>query len=468
MGIDINDIELVVHFAPTGNVCDYVQEIGRAARREDLKGEAYYHYNPKDFKHINRLHGLSTIQHYQLIKVIEKINELYQQSLHSGKKADMTKKRNAMLLDAENFSYIFGPAISDEDDNINKVKTALLLIQKDFESKIGFSPINVRPIPMFSMGFFEIDPRVQEKLKKRYPECVEEIEEQKHICRVRLSAIWNKDYKTHSFPKFKFMVYSKSEDIDFITKYPMSPALCVNIGFENDYSSIFRNTWDAIKKFIFIKVQSGEHTAVTDIAEEIERECGVNKYKARTICEVVIASMDAYRKNFAKTSTPIAIEKTTIDGNTKYQFNVAVNSYFAWVEKGLKKVETDTKNGMLYLINDNGNRTKEYSIILGILEAMGCLTFEMLGGANSQLYIYINQIQALINIIKAPYRYHNRLLEMVAERHLISVKMLTYIYEGDFSNDETWDLIEDYFLGGIPEKVKRDCKKEKPDMLFDD
>ena len=77
-------------------------------------------------------------------------------------------------------------------------------------------------------------------------------------------------------------------------------------------------------------------------------------------------------------------------------------------------MESDTKNGMLYLINDNGNRTKEYSVILGILEAMGCLTFEMLGGANSQLYIYINQIQALINIIKAPYRYYNRLLEMVA------------------------------------------------------
>ena len=38
----------------------------------------------------------------------------------------------------------------------------------------------------------------------------------------------------------------------------------------------------------------------------------------------------------------------------------------------------------------------------------------------------------------------------------------------DFGNDETWNLIEDYFLGGIPEKVKRDCKKEKPDMIFDD
>ena len=64
---------------------------------------------------------------------------------------------------------------------ITKVKTALLLIQKDFESKIGFSPINVRPIPMFSMGFFEIEPRIQEKLRKRYPDTIEEIEEQKHI-----------------------------------------------------------------------------------------------------------------------------------------------------------------------------------------------------------------------------------------------------------------------------------------------
>ena len=466
MGIDINDVELVVHFAPTGNVCDYVQEIGRAARQEDLRGEAYYHYNPRDFKHINRLHGLSTIQHYQLIKVIEKIDELYQQSMQRGKR-DYTKRRNAMLLDAENFSYIFGAPISDEDSNINKVKTALLLIQKDFESKIGFSPINIRPIPMFSIGFFEIDMKVQERLSKRYPKTVEEIDAEKHICRVLLSVIWNRDYKTVSFPKFKFMLYSKEQDLEFVTKYPMTSALCVNILFDNDYASIFKNIWDSIKKFVFKKVQSAEHTAVSEIVEVLENDCKINKYKAQAICEVVIASMDSYRKNFAKSSAPIALEKTTTDGKTKYQFNVAVNSYFGWVEHGLGKVERETKEGKLYLINDSGNRTKEYSVILGILEVMGCLTFEMLGGANSQLYIYINQIQALKNILNAPYRYNNRLLDTVAERHLISVKMLTYLYEGEFSNEEAWTLLEDYFLGGIPEKVKRECKTVKPDMMFD-
>ena len=103
---------------------------------------------------VTELHGLSTIRHYQLIEVIEKIDELYQQSLQGGgEKNGFYKKRNAMLLDAENFSYIFGTPVSDEDNNVNKVKTALLLIQKDFKSKVGFSPIQVRPIPMFSIGF---------------------------------------------------------------------------------------------------------------------------------------------------------------------------------------------------------------------------------------------------------------------------------------------------------------------------
>lgn len=468
MGIDINDIELVAHFAPTGNVCDYVQEIGRAARREDLRGEALYYYNPRDFKHINRLHGLSMIKEYQLIRVIEKIDELYQRSMQTGKRKDLTKRRNTMLLDAENFSYIFNSPVGDEDDSINKVKTALLLIQKDFEAKLGFSPIAVRPIPMFSIGFFEIAPKIQEKLLKRYPDTVEEISHDKHICRVRLSGIWSKDYRNQSFPQFKFMLYEKdAESLDFVTKYPMNPALCVTVVFSDDYSSLFQNTWTALRGFIGEKVISSEHTAVAEMAEALTASCQINKYKAQTICEVVLASMDSYRKNFARTTSPIVLEKATTSGITKYQFNVAVNSYFRWIESGFKKIEAETQNNQLYLINDSGKRTKEYSIILGVLEAMSVLSFEMVGGANSQLYIYINQIRSLRNIINAPYWYNNRLLEAVAERHLISVKMLTYLYEGDFSNEDRWNLIEDYFLGVIPEEVKNGCKQEKPDITFD-
>ncbi len=460
MGIDINDIEIIMHFAPTGNVCDYVQEIGRAARREDLRGEALYYYNSRDFKHINRLHGMSMIHKYQLVKVIEKIDELYQQNMKTSKRFDQTKKRNAMLLDAENFGYIFDSPVSDEVGNINKVKTALLLIQKDFESKVGFSPITVRPIPLFSIGYFQITPSTQRQLLLRYPDTLQEIESNKHICRVQLNSIWAKDFRDFSFPMFKYLLYSKdTEKLGFVNSYPMEAALCVTVNYRRDFESVFKNIWDTLKGFIGKKVITSEHTAVSEIIDMLASSCKMTKYKAQTISEVVIASMDSYRKKFTKSLTPIAIEKTSMDGKTKYQFNVAVNSYFRWVESGLNRIVDETNDGLLYLINDNGNRIQEFNVILGILEAMEVLSFEMVGGANSQLYIYINQIQALKNIVNNSYQYENRLLDMVSERHQVSVKMLTYLYENDFTSEERWDILENYFLGRIPEKVKADCRR---------
>lgn len=42
-------------------------------------------------------------------------------------------------------------------------------------------------------------------------------------------------------------------------------------------------------------------------------------------------------------------------------------------------------------------------------------------------------------MLNAPYDYNNRLLDAVAERHLISRKMLLYIYKSDdFTNEEIW------------------------------
>ena len=49
---------------------------------------------------------------------------------------------------------------------------------------------------------------------------------------------------------------------------------------------------------------------------------------------------------------------------------------------------------------------------------------------------------------------------MVAERHTVSVQMLTYLYENDFTS-QRWDLLEDYFLGKIPEKVRKAVEREK-------
>ena len=351
---------------------------------------------------------------------------------------------------------------------INKVKTALLIIQKDFENRYGFSPISVRPIPLFSVGYFEVAPETQAKLLRKYPNCLRELEPQLHICEINLEKIWrnNPECASSSFPQFKYLLYSKDPEFEFVTRYPMNPALCVSIEYAPDHQSTFESFWNALKAFINKVILSQVYVSVEDMVQALSESCGISKYKARAICEVIIASMDAYRRNYSRGSSTIVKEMATNEGKTKYLFNVAVNSYLTWVEKNYRTIIKETRDGQLYLVNDGGTLLKETSTVLGILEALDVLSFKMIGGANSQLYIYINQTRSLEDILNRPGHYQNRLLDAVSIRHLISVKMLTYIYEGNCTSEEIWDLLEDYFLGVIPEKVKRECRKENPNVII--
>ena len=442
MGIDINDIEIVMHFAPTGNVCDYVQEIGRAARKKNLRGEACYHYDKRDFKYIKRLHGLSAIKKFQLLAVAKKIYELYKVS-----------PRNNFLLAAENFSYIFDRA-TDEATAVNKVKTALLIIQKDFEARFGFSPLTVRPIPLFSVGFFVIDPATQKNLRRDFGNCFREIERARRVCRVNLQTIWEKNFRDKSFPQFKFLLYSKSSELSFNGSYRLEPAFCVEINFANDFRAVFQNLFGKFRAAVKFSTDEMKYLSAENLSAKLVDE-NISKYRAQNICEILIASMISFRKNFSRGAHSIFAEKTFPNGKIYYRFNTAVNSYFAWVEKIFARIVSETRDGQLYITNTADNAAKEFNTVLGILEALGVLSFNMTGGANSQLYIHINQIRNLKNMIDDGDHYSNKILNAVSSRHKISVAMLTHIYEGDFDNEKIWDLLEDYFLGKIPAEVKQ-------------
>ena len=349
MGIDINDIEIVMHFAPTGNVCDYVQEIGRVTRRNDLRGEALYHYDKKDFKYIKRLHGLSAIKKYQLIAVVKKIYELWS-----------FKRKNNLLLDAENFTYIFD-RYADESTSINKVKTALLIIQKDFEARLGFSPLTVRPIPLFSVGFFVINPSVQKNLLNDFGSCLKEIEPRLNICHVNLQMIWEKDFRDKSFPQFKYLIYSKNDDLPFNKKYPIQPALCVEIEFEEDFRAIFKDLFGRFKAAVNKSIAETKYFSIDNLVAAMN----ISEFKARNICEILIASMDSYRKIFNRKGHSIFAAKTYSTGKVFYLFNTAMRFYFAWVEKIFNAIFDETKDRKLYIADATATRARLANVIIG-------------------------------------------------------------------------------------------------------
>ena len=273
MGIDIPDISIVMHFAPTGNVCDYMQEVGRAARKSEIDGHAIYQHMSDDFKHINRLHGLSTIKNYQLIEVIKKILEIYTTTRYSGKAKSLTKKRNEMLVDAESFAYIFGATSSDDSDLIAKVKTAMLLIQKDYERK-GFAPYVYLLFRFLPMAILRYQTVQQEKLNRKYSNVAQLVFREKNIFKVNLNWIWDRAYsKEMSFPKFKYLLYTQSPELSFNQQFSLTPAMSIDITFADNSELVFDTVINALHRIFQESISSGNYLKESFISDQLASMC---------------------------------------------------------------------------------------------------------------------------------------------------------------------------------------------------
>ena len=67
----------VYHYAVTGNLCDYVQEIGRAARKSLIKGHAITDNYYNDMSFMKALFGMSQIRQYQIRQVLQGIYDTF-------------------------------------------------------------------------------------------------------------------------------------------------------------------------------------------------------------------------------------------------------------------------------------------------------------------------------------------------------------------------------------------------------
>lgn len=462
MGIDIKDIAIVSHFAPTGNVCDYMQEIGRVARDPEIQGRAIYQHMSNDFKHINRLHGMSAIQRYQLVEVIKKVLEIYTSTRYTNNEHRMTKKRNEILVDAESFSYIFETPQGDDSDLINKVKTAMLLIQKDYENR-GFAPFYVRPIPLFAYGYFSIPVHEQQQINEKYFGAVKQIFTPLNICEVNLKAIWDKSYcHSMSFPKFKYLLYSRSEDLDINRKWNWTSAMSVDVFLNDGFAQEYEAIVGAFKEVINASIFQGRYFSRDEVIDSVAKRASISRYRSENIVSVMIAAMDIYQREYSdRMNARVYQSRETQNGKISYQFQTVSREFFAWLNIGYKYVLDNMQDKRICVVNDmTYSRCKEMTTVLGVLEAIGALRFKSLGGSNSQLYIYVNETKNMQMVRDRPNSYRNRLLEMINSRHEESVKMLTFLFQSKLSSDEIWEHLENYFLGILPDRLNQTEKSE--------
>lgn len=481
MGIDIADIKNVYHFAPTGDVVDYIQEIGRSARKEDIRGDTILLYLKNDLNAIKMLHGMSAIRRDQILRVMGKIVDM----------ANANRNSNNLVVSADDFKYVL--QLDENDDLDNKIKIILLMIEKDFENRIhGYPPFNARPKPVFGkeLIFLRGDRGADEAalLQSHYGKYLERTFYLKGDIYIgsyefNVEKIWENEYKLQkniSYPNFKREMYSERDKLDadfrgFLDKYVVL-ATSIDISVKatvEETKSAYEQIFQHYKEFLRERRGLQKMFTLEDLASYIGRKQGNNRRSealgiANALINGSIEISKQRNKPFLKVRT--GLQNGLYDVNTNYselidEFENSVNKLFSgnmvveWegkYHKFYKRILQDKKNTESILNTDLA--------VLGIGEALLELTYELKNGNNPQISLRLNGMFFLKNALANPDKYENRLLSKVQEKHRLNVQFLEYLFThkavGDTAKERVnnytewfWQEIEKFFLGKIPQRV---------------
>lgn len=432
MGVDISDIQLVYHHAPSGLLPDYIQEIGRAARKSTIKGFAALSYAKEDQRYSKVLHGMSSLRMFQLKEVLKKIYKTF---------INNEKKRN-MLVSVDDFGYIF-ENVKDLDQ---KVMTALMMIEKDYLSKFRFNVLIARPKKFFVKVYARTNFVGYQALRKKYPGFFQtlKVDNDYYTIKLNLDDIWQNEFSNQSFPIIKRNFYNGilfSED-----NISLTPLVKVVITLNSDYHAVryrLAELCNAIKN-CFVTLQ-GHYFNFSDFDEELQNRTGYDREYRKKIINFVLST---YSDSSAYDDVVFLQCRRGISQRKEYQvLNASYNSCFAALQKLFSCMFSNEEgNEVARYASVNSGMLTNYVRLGCLLEIMELATYESRGGDKPMLFIRIND-PLRIKCDSESNQYSNGLLRKTSHRHETSSELFDHFFLHSFKDEERWDFIEDYFLG---------------------
>lgn len=458
MGVDVDDVECVYHYAVTGNLCDYVQEIGRAARKSGMTGLAITDYFANDLSFMKVLFGMSQIRQYQIKEVLQGIYDTYRSK----------KGARSFLISPESFTYIFnGKGAKDEGSCINKLKTCLLMIEKDFYDKYNFKVLISRPQSVFTKAFVCVRREDETKVfSSKYGKCFKFVEKGRYkerqadgsllsdagdIYTIDLKQIWEEFYPNISFPQFKYWYFNaasqskdKVEIMPSIREY-FSPRQKVNVEARgemvlSDLRPAILEDFEYIANLLYATYRKSFFTT-EDVAKLLREKYGIGK--ARIIANSIFDLVDP---------NGACVKRRNNDATGKTYYSLAHGNFKEFLRKPIIKSriisnitrETDSATYSSYLsLTTDENST----IALKLLSVFDYITYEVLGGEEPEIFIRLNDPNKIKSIVLGDTYYSNNYVTKAKKKHDRDVEVLLHFFNGLKTDEERWDYIESYFLG---------------------
>lgn len=454
MGIDIDDIKNVYHFAPTGNIADYVQEIGRAARKNGMTGVAATDFYKEDFRYINQLYGMSSIKHWQIIAVLEKIFDIYRRK----------NKRNFLVSPME-FSYIFNDVPPHEIDA--KLKTALLIIKKDFEiqSRSNYIPLIFKPRSMFTNGYFMVNDDMVDTLKRfGVWQCFKRLELPRKVETIRdglpttiyslgdtfvldFKKLWESKYKDMSFASFKHNFFSNDLDKNFKVgeKLVARSIIQINGGDVNfsEINSRLTATMNSLQEILDELRQNNKHFTVKELAKHIREKTTIKKpYIADMLAQSIIHILNRVPiSNFIQ--SPFATYNSQTD-----KWNIQNMTYETRIKRIVGSAYRSLPPESTQTVRFTGADLKSNLDLLlaQLLEILELADVKISAGNNPEFFIRVNSPSAIEKIVRNK-SYTSKTVSLVDYKHKESCRLMEKFFTELISDEDRWNFIEQYFLG---------------------
>ena len=460
MGIDVGDIKHVVHFAPTGTLADYVQEIGRAARNPDIQGLAHIDFFSSDLRYVRALNSISEMRQYQLKEMLKKLCDIYS-----------AKKRRNLLISAETFEYLF-----KEEEVENRTKSGLMLLAKDLGNKYSFPVLIVRPKAMLSKNYVNVPAEIEEQFIEKYGQYAKlqsgvetrviasrnqikasdiTVYSSGNTYLVDMAAIWENCYPDKAFGMFK-KTFFEEEFSTATDVYHVAPRARVDIRYSDDYSSVVTKIERVVTGIseIFGRYKNAEIKQFTlqQFEAELTELLGekvVSHDKVSMLLDVFTESVNENAAFTQNRSQIRVLRKRRQAGSEETVYFVSSVSYTRLANFFNRQIDQCAPNAAdntfyrFYPLTQN--RSIEIMPLLRVLELLNLASYEIRGGEKAEVFVRINDPSKILRLANS--KYTNNVLQAIQERHRSNAQLLAAFFSAEMPATERWELIEQYFLG---------------------
>lgn len=434
MGVDISDIQVVYHHAPSGLLPDYVQEIGRVARIPEMQGYAALNYSSQDQRYTRALHGMSAIRQYQIKAVLKKIYNTY----------ILNNKNRNLLLSVDDFGHIF----NNPTDIDQKLLTALMMIEKDYLIKNRFNVIIARPKKLFAKVYARVSREHLDVLENTYCgtyRVLSHYDNSNTIIQIDLDQLWKEHFIHKSFPAIKYLFFKG--DLLKDIRIRLIPQLKLSYILSKNYNAIFSELTEA---FDLIKsaLSSIHGYFKKDDLKKTLNNILHNPEKAEKLSRFILSSYSGtqIRPGVIEVNAFLQ-ERKSIDGIEYRVFGERYLACFSILLNTLHQLFNSERElkAERFVTNNEANAI-DYIRLGFFIEILELGSFEVMGGENPMVFIRINDPDRVGRDSRSP-NYQNLLLAKTLERHDLSNQIYDHFFLRQFTNDDRWGFIEDYFLG---------------------